>query len=110
MLSIIALWNKILPFPDSKPENSFLQCDISASYCHAELFSRTKKLGKSELKATITLFMLRRSHEWKAGSQRQQFVESVVKQTEQKDSRLSTKKDFKPKKYYKKAERRCKQC
>ena len=109
MLSIIALWNKILPFPDSKPENSFLQCDISASYCHAELFSRTKKLGKSELKATITLFMLRRSHEWKAGSQRQ-FVESVVKQTEQKDSRLSTKKDFKPKKYYKKAERRCKQC
>ena len=63
MLSIIALWNKILPLPDSKPENSFLQCDISSTYCHAELFFRTKKLDKSEPKATITLFMLRRLHE-----------------------------------------------
>ena len=52
---------------------------------------------------------IRRSYEREAGAQRQ-FVESAVKQTEQKDSRLSTKKDFKLKKYYKKAERRCKQC
>ena len=28
MLPAIALWSKILLLPDSKPEDSFLQCDV----------------------------------------------------------------------------------
>ena len=89
MLPTIALWNKILPLPDSKSEDSFLQCDIPQTNCHTELFFRTKKLDKSELKGTITQY-IRRSYERKASAQRQ-FVESAVKQTEIKNSRLCTK-------------------
>ena len=54
MLPTIALCSKILPLPDSKPQNSFLQCDIPQTNCHAEPFFRTKKLDKSELKATAS--------------------------------------------------------
>ena len=89
MLPIIALWSRILPLPDSKPEESFLQCDILQTNCHAELFFRTKKLDQSELKVTNMQY-IRRSYERKAGAQRQ-FVESAVKQTEIKNSRLCTK-------------------
>ena len=89
MLPIIALWSRILPLPDSKPEESFLQCDIPQINCHAELFFRTKKLDQSELKVTIMQY-IRRSYERKAGAQRQ-FVESAVKLTEIKNSRLCTK-------------------
>ena len=89
MLPTIALWSKILPLPDSKPEGSFFQCDIPQTNCHAELFFRTKKLDKSELKATITQYV-RRSYERKAGAQRQ-FLESAVKRTEIRNSRLCTK-------------------
>ena len=89
MLPTIALCSKILPLPDSKPQNSFLQCDIPQTNCHAEPFFRTKKLDKSELKATATQY-IRRWYERKAGTQRQ-FFESAVKQTEIKNSRLCTK-------------------
>ena len=89
ILPTIALWSKILPLPDSKSEDSFLQCDIPQTNCHTELFFRTKKLDKSELKGTITQY-IRRSYERKASAQRQ-FVESAVKQTEIKNSRLCTK-------------------
>ena len=89
MLPIIALWSRILPLPDSKPEESFLQCDIPQINCHAELFFRTKKLDQSELKVTIMQY-IRRSYERNAGAQRQ-FVESAVKLTEIKNSRLCTK-------------------
>ena len=78
-----------MPLPDSKSEDSFLQCDIPQTNCHTELFFRTKKLDKSELKGTITQY-IRRSYERKASAQRQ-FVESAVKQTEIKNSRLCTK-------------------
>ena len=78
-----------MPLPDSKPEDSFLQCDIPQTNCHAELFFRTKKLDKSELKATITQY-IRRSYERKAGAQRQ-FVKSPVKRTEIRNSRLCSK-------------------
>ena len=57
--------------------------------CYAELFLITKKLDKSDLKATITQY-IRRSHERKSSAQRQ-FVESAVKQTEIKNRRLCTK-------------------
>ena len=85
-----ALWSKILLLPHSKPEDSFLKCDIPQSNCNAELFFRTKKLDKSELKATMTQY-IRRSYERKAGAQRQ-FVESAVKRTQIKNSRPCTKK------------------
>ena len=89
MLPTIAFWSTILRLPDSKPEDSFLQCDIPQINCHAELLFTTKKLDKSELKATITQY-IRRSYERKAGAQRQ-FVESAVKRTEIRNSRLCTK-------------------
>ena len=54
MLPIIALWSKIFSRPDSKPDDSYLQCDIQQTDCQAELFFRTKRLDKSELKAMIT--------------------------------------------------------
>ena len=62
MLPTIALRSKILPLPDSKSEDSFLQRDIPQTNCHAELFFSTKKLDKSELKATIMQY-IRRSYE-----------------------------------------------
>ena len=78
-----------MPLPHSKPEDSFLQRDIPQTNYHAELFFITKKLAKSDPKATITQY-IRRSYERKASAQRQ-FVESAVKQTEIKNSRLCTK-------------------
>ena len=66
-----------------------LQCDIPQTNYHAELFFITKRLDKSDPKATITQY-IRRSYERKASAQRQ-FVESAVKQTEIKNSRLCTK-------------------
>ena len=54
ILPKIALWSNVLLLPHSKPEDSFLQCDIPQTNCHAELFFITKKkLDKSDLKATI---------------------------------------------------------
>ena len=57
--------------------------------CYAELFFITKKLDKSDLKATITQY-IRRSHERKSSAQRQ-FVKFAVKQTEIKNRGLCTK-------------------
>ena len=67
MLLTITLWSKILSLPDSK-HDSFLR-DIPQTNCHVELFFRTKKLDKSELKAMITQY-IRRSYERKAGARR----------------------------------------
>ena len=89
MLPAIALWSKILLLPDSKPEDSFLQCDVPQTNCNAKLFFRTKNLDKSELKAAITQY-IRRSYERESGAQRQ-FVESAVKRTEVKINKLCTK-------------------
>ena len=89
MLPTIALWSKILPLPESKPEDRFFQCDIPQTNWHAELLFRTKKLDKSELRATTTQY-IRRSYERKVGAQRQ-VVGSAVKQTEIRNSRLCTK-------------------
>ena len=89
MLPTIVLWSKILSLPDSKPHDSFLQCDIPQPNCHAELFFRTRKLDKSELRATVTQY-IRRSYERKAGAQRQ-FVKSTIKRTEIENSRFCTK-------------------
>ena len=43
ILPKIALWSNVLLLPHSKPEDSFLQCDIPQTNCHAELFFITKK-------------------------------------------------------------------
>ena len=83
MLPTIVLWSKILSLPDSKLDDS------PQTNCHTELFFRTRKLDKSELRATVTQY-IRRSYEREAGAQRQ-FVKSAVKRTEIKNSRLCTK-------------------
>ena len=85
LLFQVPIWSKLLKtFEDAeKKEQShfYKEAETKLTNCHAELFFRTKKLEKTEPRATAVEY-IKRTYSRRRGSQRQ-FVDSYSK-TERK--------------------------
>ena len=88
----VPIWRKLLKtFEDAEEKEQlhfYKKAETKFTNCHAELFFRTKKLDKTELRPTVAEY-IKKTYSRRRGSQRQ-FVDSYLK-TERKISRKETK-------------------